>query len=91
MSTVKDAYEKGCCPDCNVEIPVGAPEGWNCPNCGHACYSVKQTKSADKIIQMIAETLGENSGEFIQDIANQVLSKKVTYIGDSLFEIETDE
>lgn len=46
-----------------------------------------ETKSADEIIQMIAETLGENSGEFIQDIALQVLTPTVTYIGDSLFEV----
>lgn len=43
-------------------------------------------KSADEIIQEIAECLAEADGEFIAEIANQVLSRKVKYIGDSMFE-----
>ena len=42
MSKVKDAYPKGRCPDCGEKIPKNAPEGWGCPNCGHACYSEQQ-------------------------------------------------
>lgn len=46
---VKDSYPEGVCPDCQTEIPIGAPEGWSCPNCGHACYSRYQvTKNDDK-------------------------------------------
>ena len=37
--SVKAAYENGACPDCGEEIPDDAPEGWGCPNCGHACFA----------------------------------------------------
>jgi len=46
-------------------------------------------KSADEVIKEISEVLAEADGEFIESIANAVLSKKVKYIGDSMF--ETDE
>ncbi len=36
--SVKDSYADGLCPDCGFDIPEDAPEGWECPNCGHACY-----------------------------------------------------
>jgi len=42
-------------------------------------------KSADQIIQEISDVLSEASGEFIQNIANQVLSHPVKYLEDSLF------
>jgi hypothetical protein len=38
-NSVKESYPKGACPDCGTDIPHDAPEGWNCPNCNHACYS----------------------------------------------------
>ena len=46
-----------------------------------------RTKSADEIINMIAEVLSESDGNFIATIANKVLTEKVNYINDSLFEI----
>ena len=44
--------------------------------------------TADEVIQQIAEVLPENDGDFIEDIANRVLGRKVKYIGDSLFEYD---
>jgi len=44
-----------------------------------------KTLSADEVLQQIAEILPENDGEFIEDIANRVLGRKVKYIGDDLF------
>jgi hypothetical protein len=44
--------------------------------------------TADEVIQQIAEILPENDGEFIEDIANRVLGRKVKYIGDSLFKYD---
>lgn len=43
-------------------------------------------KSTSEIIAEIAEVLAEADGNFIADIANQVLTNKVEYVGDSLFE-----
>lgn len=48
-------------------------------------------KTADQIIAEIAEVLAESDGEFIAQIANQVLTNKVTYDGDSMFVEENDE
>lgn len=45
----------------------------------------KKKKTADEIIEEIAEVLGEASGELIETIANQVLTHKVIYLGDSMF------
>jgi len=45
-------------------------------------------KTADEIIEEIAATLAEADGEFIENIANSVLSHTVTYREDSLFETE---
>ena len=47
-----------------------------------------EIKSADQVIQMIAEVLTEADGEFIEQIANQVLTNKVEYVEDSQFVIE---
>ena len=47
----------------------------------------KNIKSADEVIQMIAEVLAESDGKTIQDIANQVLTEHVTYLEDSEFEV----
>jgi hypothetical protein len=38
-TTVKAAYPDEVCPDCGEDIPNDAPEGYECPNCGHVCYS----------------------------------------------------
>ena len=48
--TVKESYPNGVCPDCSTKIPVDAPDGWTCPNCGHACYNsyVPLTKKQKK-------------------------------------------
>ena len=43
-------------------------------------------KTADELINEIKEILSESSGEFIADIANRVLTKKVEYIEDGFFE-----
>ena len=39
MSTVRLSYDGGLCPDCGEDIPIDAPEGYSCHNCGHACFS----------------------------------------------------
>ena len=52
---------------------------------------MRQVKSADEVIQDIAEALAEADGEFIQEIANQVISGRVEYVEDSLFEVFWDE
>ena len=48
----------------------------------------KEIKDVDDIIHVIAEVLAESDGKFIEEIANKVLSHKVRYLGDSIFEIE---
>lgn len=45
-----------------------------------------KVRSLDELIQEIAETLAEADGRFIVKIANQVLTKKYKYIGDSMAE-----
>ena len=52
---------------------------------------MRQIKSADEVIQDIAEALAQADGEFIQEIANQVISGRVEYVEDSLFEVFWDE
>jgi hypothetical protein len=47
-----------------------------------------EIKSADQVIQLIAEVLAEADGKFIEQIANQVLTNKVEYIEDSQFAVE---
>ncbi|HMW11268.1 MAG TPA: hypothetical protein PJ987_12605 [Bacteroidia bacterium] len=44
--------------------------------------SEKETKTADEVINEIAEVLRE------ERIANQILTKKVKYIEDSIFEVD---
>jgi hypothetical protein len=39
-------------------------------------------KTADEVINMIAETLREADGKFIETIANMVLTEKVEYSDD---------
>lgn len=46
-----------------------------------------KTKTADEVIELIVETLELSDRELIEDIANKILSEKVEYIGDSLFEV----
>ena len=47
---------------------------------------VMPMKSADEVIKEISECLAEADGEFIEQIANMVLSNSVKYVGDSMFE-----
>ncbi len=47
-------------------------------------------ESADDIIERIAHVLSEADGEFIENIANQVLTRNVKYQGDSLFRISNE-
>ena len=42
-----------------------------------------ETKTADEVINMIAETLREADGNFIEMIANMVLTEKVRYKDDT--------
>lgn len=43
-------------------------------------------KTADEVITDITAVLAESDGQFIESIANKVLSQPVTYLGDSVFE-----
>ena len=45
----------------------------------------------DEMVSEIAEVLREADGEFVEDIANMVLSPKVNYTGDSLFQQNIEE
>jgi len=47
-----------------------------------------RTIDTDALCQEIAEVLAGFDGETIAEIANKVLSDKVTYNGDSLFTVE---
>lgn len=46
---------------------------------------------ADDVIAQIACALTEAEGDFIENIANQVLDRKVVYIADSLFRYTEDK
>lgn len=59
-------------------------ECWKMPN------SSKRTIDVDQLCQMISEVLSQADGEWIAEIANKVMTQKVTYVGDSNFEIEGD-
>jgi hypothetical protein len=50
--------------------------------------SFTRTLDTDALCQEIAEVLAGFDGETIAEIANKVLSDKVTYEGDSLFTIK---
>lgn len=50
-----------------------------------------ETLTADEVVAQISEVLPENDGDFIEHIANQVLGRKVEYIGDSLFKYVEEE
>ncbi|MHA2403851.1 MAG: hypothetical protein ACXADH_12725 [Candidatus Kariarchaeaceae archaeon] len=50
-----------------------------------------RTMTADEVVNEIAEVLREGDGEFIEQIANQVLVPNVIYLEDSLFKQEVDE
>ena len=45
-----------------------------------------EEKTADQIINEISEILRQTDGDFIEQIANLVLMRSVTYIGDSIFQ-----
>jgi hypothetical protein len=50
-----------------------------------------RTLDTDALCQEIAEVLGGFDGETIAEIANKILSDKVSYAGDSLFTITLDK
>jgi hypothetical protein len=50
-----------------------------------------EIKTADEVIQMIAEVLAQAEGTFIEKIANQVLTQNVEYIEDSQFVINREQ
>ena len=93
MNEVKNAYPDGVCPDCGRNIPSDACEGWECPNCGHVCYSESleylepEKRTFEEIIEEITDVLEEGDEENLAIIANQILSCKVTPKGDDLFEV----
>lgn len=45
----------------------------------------------DKLLQEMVEVMAQWDGESVERVANQVFTHKVTYIEDSLFEIEEPE
>lgn len=49
---------------------------------------MKRTIDFQQLCTEISETLAEVDGESLADLANKVLSYKVTYEGDSLFTVE---
>ena len=83
----------GQCPNCRKYGVV--EEG--CPTCpgfwfmtpaGVGAYvAAKENEglSVDQVIDEIREVLCQAEGEFVQDIANRVLSKQVTYKEDGFF------
>jgi len=52
---------------------------------------MKRVLTSDELINEISEVLREGDGEFIQNIASQVLVGEITYQGDSLFEIDVED
>lgn len=46
---------------------------------------MREVLSADDVINKIVATLAEADGQFIEKIANQVLSNEVEYVVDSTF------
>jgi len=46
------------------------------------------TIDIDQLLQDLAEVLGQADGEFVAEICNKVMTQKVVYIGDTLFEVE---
>jgi len=50
-----------------------------------------RTMTSDEVINEIAEVLRQGDGEFIADIANQVLVPHVKYTGDSIFTQEIQD
>jgi len=67
----------------NTELKkeTNMPKSRKCNFMGTAYHSV------DCVIFDIAETLAQCSEEFIEKIANQVLTKKVKYTGNGMFKI----
>ena len=49
---------------------------------------MKRTIDFQQLCTEISETMAEMDGESLADLANKVLSDKVTYEGDSVFIVE---
>jgi len=49
-----------------------------------------RTLDSDEIISEISQLLSSADGEFIANIANQVLADTVTYTDDSTFQLESE-
>lgn len=49
----------------------------------------KMKKTIDEVIQELAEVLAQCDEEFIEEIANKVMTHKVKYIGNGMFEQES--
>ena len=52
---------------------------------------MKRTLDVDKLLLEMVEVMAQWDGESIERIANQVFTHPVTYVEDSLFEIEEPE
>ena len=44
----------------------------------------------DKLLQELTEVLGQADGDFIAEICNKVMTKKVEYKGDGFFTVENE-
>ena len=51
----------------------------------------KRQVEFDKLLQEMVEVMAQWDGESVERIANQVFTQRVTYIEDSLFEVEDSE
>ena len=47
-------------------------------------------KTFDDLLSDMVDILTRVSGKFMEEIANQVFSQKVEYVGDNLFKIENN-
>ena len=51
----------------------------------------KVTRTHEELIQDIVEMLERCNGSYLSTIANRILDANVTYIGDSIFEVEREQ
>ena len=49
----------------------------------------KRTITVDELISEMTEIMYQTEGEYLEEVANQVMGGKVTYLEDSMFEVET--
>ena len=49
---------------------------------------MKETIDAETLFEYIVDTIAEWDGEALEEVANQILSAKVKYLEDSMFDLE---